>query len=620
MKKLTKITSVMLLLAMLFSFPLTARAQTTSGSIFTSSTYTHQSQFDGAKIIQGVDLSKHNGTVDFAKMKKAGVKYVILRAGYRGWADEGTLNKDSKFEEYIKAASKQGLSIGIYFYSQAITTSEAKAEADYTVNVIKNCKKHINLPVAFDYEFAEVEKGRFDSAWRKGTLDKTKCTSIAKAFCKEIKAKGYQPMIYANKSFLSEVLDGKTLGKTYPIWLANYATKTTYDGSFYIWQFSSTGKIDGVSGNVDSNFLYSSSNLLPVSNDFTADAIADCAYTGSAIMPNFNVKYNGKLLIKGNDYYVTFNNNINIGTATVTVTGVNGYKDVNPTTFKFLIVPTKAAAPVLTKRGVDTMSFNWAAHSNADGYRVSYVADGKLNPLATVKTTSCSVSGLTSAHNYHIVVQAYKVVNGSVYYGIKSDELYTMTKPAKVKTVKTASRTNTSIKLKWTKQSQADKYIVYKYNAGDKKYEIISEVTGGKNNTFDVTGLKANTKYKFKIRAVKVNEKGKTMNGSASAAFADYTSPNAPKLKSAYSNETKKITVKHRKTSGAYGYQVMWSTTSTFTQNYKKKTFYGSNNLTNKVTAYKSGGSYYVRVRSFIKRNGKNYYSPWSDSEHVYTK
>ena len=621
MKRTSKIISLLLLTALLFSFPVSAQASTKTGSIFTSSKYTHQSQFDKCTIYEGVDLSKHNGTVDFAKMKKAGVKYVILRAGYRGYGEKGSLCKDIKFEEYIAAAAKQKLNIGIYFYSQAITTTEAKEEAKYTVNIIKNYKKSITLPVAFDYEFAEVSDGRFDSAWSSGKLNKSKCTKIAKAFCDQIKTSGYQAMIYANKSFLSEVIDGKELSKSYPIWLANYTTKTTYDGSFYIWQFSSKGTISGVSGNVDSNFLYTGSALVPVKNVFSAEPIPDSAYAeGKEIKPAINVNYQGTALTKGEDYYVTYSHNTEIGTGTVKVTGVNSYSDVDATTFKFLIVPTKAEKPVLTKRAVTSLSVKWAPHKDADGYRVSYVSGGKLYPLTITKETSCTVDALTKGHNYKIVVQAYKTVGGTNYYGIPSDELYTMTKPGKVTNVKTAARTNNIIKLKWAKQSHTDKYIVYKYNEASKKYSVYGEVTGGKNNTLNVTNLKANTKYKFKVRAVKVNEKGVTMTSKLSKAYSDFTSPAAPKLKSANSNSYKTITVKHSKTEGAYGYQVMWSTTSTFNQNYKKKTFYGSANLKNTVSTAASGGSYYIKVRSFIKRNGKNYYSPWSNYEHVYSR
>ncbi len=615
MKILYKLLSVILTISILFSFPVYAHAASKTGSIFTSSTYTHQDQFDKCKIYQGVDLSKHNGTVDFAKMKKAGVKYVILRAGYRGYASEGTMNKDVKFDEYITAAAKQGFDIGIYFYSQAITTTEAKQEAKKTVDIIKSYKKYINLPVAFDYEFAEVSSGRFDKAWKNGTLNKTKCTKIAKAFCEKIKYYGYNPMIYANKSFLSEVIDGKELAKSYPIWMANYTTKTTYNGAFYIWQFSSKGKINGIDGYVDSNFLYSGSEL--AQKTFTADVIPNCGYTGNKITPGVNVKYNGDLLVKGEDYYVTFKNNIEIGQASVTVTGCNDYEGVPSATFNFNIVPPKAASPVLTKRKATSLTVKWETQEDVDGYRVSCLENGKWVHLVTTKETVAELSGLSPAKDYPLIVQAYKTVNKINYFGVISDIVTTCTKPAKVKGLSTSKRSNTYIKLKWTKQEDADKYIVYKYNNTSNEYESYKEVS---SNTAKITELKADIKYKFRVKAVKVNEKGVTMNGSLSTAYSDYTCPAAPKLKSAASNSVKAITVKHGKVANVTGYQVKWSTTSSFKQNYKTKKFTGADSLKNTVNAYRSGGSYYVKVRAYKVRNGVTYYSPYSDYTHIYTR
>ncbi len=618
MKLKAKLIAALLSVAVMLSFPVCAQASTRTGTIFKkNTTYTHQTQFDGCQIIQGVDLSKHNGTVDFAKLKAAGVKYVILRAGYRGYGEKGSLCKDVKFDEYIVAAAKQGLNIGIYFYSQAITTAEARAEANYTESIIRPYKNSITLPVAFDYEFAEVDDGRFDAAWHNKTLNKTKCTNIAAAFCQQIQSLGYKPMIYANKSFLHDVIDGQTLGQSYPIWLANYTTNTTYAGPFYIWQFSSTGTVNGISGHVDANFLYAGAEYAQAG--FSA-AIPDTAYTGKAVTPDFDVTFNGIELKRGIDYYLTFSNNINIGKAYVTVTGINDYNDITAKTFTFNIVPTKAATPVLTKRKVTQLSIKWAAHEDADGYRISYINSGKLVTLANTKDTSITLTNLTGSKDYPIVVQAYKTVNKVNYYGIRSDALNTTTRPARVTGLKTKNRGATYITLKWNKQSGADKYVVYKYDAGKKSYIKYGEVTGGSHRTFKVEGLNANTKYKFKVRAVKVNEFGKTMNGTKSAAYSDFSAPNTPKIKSAVSLSSKNITVKHKKIASAHGYQVIWSTNSNFKSNTKKKTFIGKKNLTNAVTAYSSGRGYYVKVRAYVNRNGKKYYSLWSKAIYVVTK
>ena len=155
-------------------------------------------------------------------------------------------------------------------------------------------------------------------------------------------------------------------------------------------------------------------------------------------------------------------------------------------------------------------------------------------------------------------------------------------------------------------------------NSETGEYEQVAEVKGTKNS-YKFTSLSPNTKYRFKVRTVKTLENGITKNGALSAAYAKYTAPKAPKIKSAVSNSYKTITVKWNKAEGASGYQIMWSTTSTFTSNYKSVKV-GASSRSTKLSTARSGGSYYVRVRAFRKSESGNAYSPWSDSIHTYTK
>lgn len=623
MRLLKRFSALCLSAVILFSFPVAAQAQTKSGSIFDSKTYTHQTQFDKCSRYQGVDLSKHNGTVDFAKMKKAGVKYVILRAGYRGYAEEGTLNKDIKFETYIKDAIKQGLNIGIYFYSQAVSNKEAQAEAKYTINIIKNYKKYITLPVAFDYEFAEVSSGRFDKRWKNGTLNKKKCTNIALSYCNYIQDAGYNAMVYANKSFLSEVIDGKSISKTYPIWMANYTTNTTYSGSFFIWQFSSTGKISGVSGSVDSNFLYSTDGLKPVTTlpQFKMEKIPNQTYTGEAITPEVKITYEGKELTKDTDYTVKYANNKEIGSATVTVTGKNKYKNVDTGNFTFAIVPKPLEeAPELVERGIDNLKIKWKAQKGISGYRASYKKGGKWVNLDNIEDTEYLIHDIVPAYTHKIVVQTYKTVNGKRYYSHISPIAKIATKPAKVQNLKVTHRTGISISLKWQKQSGATKYIVYRYNFAKEKYEKWCEIEGGKNNTAVVKNLVPNKKHKFRVRAVKVAETGETFNGAPSKTTTDYTTPQSPVLNSAVSNSTKKISMNWERIYSAQGYQIMYSTSSTFAKNNKTKKIEGKNNVNYTLSVPKSKKNYYIKVRSYRVRGDKTYYSPWSNKLKVTTK
>ena len=227
-------------------------------------TYTHN-DFNAVDcdIVPCIDVSYHQGTIDWKKVKNAGIDYVILRAGYRASAS-GTLNKDKMFETYIKDAQKAGLKVGAYIYSQAISVEEAEAEANFILNRIKNYT--IDLPVVFDYEYYGAQEGRLYNAH----LSKSEKTKCAEAFCKKVSAAGYQAMVYANASFCESELDTAALHKKYQIWMARYNSYSykesrdkgvRYGGQIDFWQCSESAKVDGIdSTSVDFNWWYKSKN------------------------------------------------------------------------------------------------------------------------------------------------------------------------------------------------------------------------------------------------------------------------------------------------------------------------------------------------------------------------
>ena len=204
----------------------------------------------------GIDVSKHNGTIDWKQVKQSGVvDFAMIRAGFRGYGTEGTLNTDPKFVENMKGAISNNIEIGVYFFSQAITIEEAIAEADHTIKLIKDNEfsNSIKLPIVID---TEASGGRADS------LSKENRTEIVKVFCERIKQYGYTPMIYANKWWLENKLDMSKLNG-YEVWLAHYTgtddpanNPSDYKGEHQIWQYSESGKINGISTNVDLNISY----------------------------------------------------------------------------------------------------------------------------------------------------------------------------------------------------------------------------------------------------------------------------------------------------------------------------------------------------------------------------
>jgi len=191
----------------------------------------------------GIDVSKWNGTIDWKAVKNSGVSYVIIRCGYRG-STQGMLIEDPLFNTNIKGAIEAGLKVGVYFFSQATDEIEAVEEASYVLDKVKNYK--LSYPVFLD---VEPSGGRGDK------IDKATRTAVCKAFCETIQRAGYTAGIYANKTWLDEKIDASQLS-AYKIWLAQYAATPTYTGRYDMWQYTSKGKINGISGDVDLNTSY----------------------------------------------------------------------------------------------------------------------------------------------------------------------------------------------------------------------------------------------------------------------------------------------------------------------------------------------------------------------------
>ncbi len=228
-------------------------AAITGKSPFTSSTYTHNDIFKNYNIYNGIDVSKYNGDINWDKVKKDGVDFVIVRVGYRGYGKSGTLCTDPNYKANIEGALAAGIKVGVYYFTEALTTDEAREEAEFCISKIKDY--NITLPVAIDYEYPTDGKNPIGRMYN-AKLTKAEATANVKAFCAAVKKAGYTPLVYANKSDLSSLINGKTIGNTYKVWLANYTTKTTYANSYEYWQYTSSGKVSGITGKVDCNFWY----------------------------------------------------------------------------------------------------------------------------------------------------------------------------------------------------------------------------------------------------------------------------------------------------------------------------------------------------------------------------
>ena len=221
-------------------------------SSYTGKTYYVPSD---CKVYDGIDVSKWEGTINWSRVMGDGVDFAFIRVGYRG-TSSGALYEDPWYDQYMQQANDVGMPVGVYIYSQALNQEEAVAEAKFSLERVKNY--NVQLPIVIDYEYY-TGSGRLDTA----NLSRRQKTQNVLAFCNTVLDAGYQPMLYANKSFMTDDVYAEEISEVAPVWLAHYTTNTSYSGSYDYWQYSESGRVDGISTDVDCNFYFTDGPLIP---------------------------------------------------------------------------------------------------------------------------------------------------------------------------------------------------------------------------------------------------------------------------------------------------------------------------------------------------------------------
>lgn len=188
--------------------------------------------------MKGIDVSVHNGNIDWERVKKAGIRFAVLRAGYGKLATQ----KDKKFEDNYAGAKAAGIPIGAYWYSYATTVDEARTEAEVCVSVLKD--KQFEFPIYFDQE----EKATLDTG-------KENCSAMVRAFCEVLEKNGYWVGLYTSRSMLGTHIEDD-IKTRYALWVAEWGNRLNYNGAVGIWQYSEKGGVDGITGNVDLDEAY----------------------------------------------------------------------------------------------------------------------------------------------------------------------------------------------------------------------------------------------------------------------------------------------------------------------------------------------------------------------------
>ena len=197
---------------------------------------------------KGIDVSEFQGKIDWEKVKNDGIEFAILRCGY---GMDFSNQDDVEYERNANECERLGIPYGVYLMSYANTVEKARSEAKHVLRLIEGRK--ISLGVWYDIE----DNGT------SGAINKETLTNIINTFCNTIKNAGYKVGVYANLNWLENKIE-KTIKDNYDIWVAQYYSKCEYEGKYIMWQHTSSGKVNGISTNVDMNILYED---LPVINN-----------------------------------------------------------------------------------------------------------------------------------------------------------------------------------------------------------------------------------------------------------------------------------------------------------------------------------------------------------------
>ena len=617
-KGIRSAAAYILAVIMAFSFPISAAALTTSTSPYTNKTYTHSSAFDGYDRHDGIDVSAHNGDqINWQSVKANGIEYAVIRAGFTGYTkSRHSINADTQAVTNIKNAQAAGLPVGVYWFSQALNESEARAEAQKTLEIISGYD--LQLPVFFDYEFYGVAEGRLDSAWREGTITKSQMTANARAFCEVIESAGYETGIYANKSFLTSQLDAASLANDYSIWLAHFTTQTDYTGDYYMWQYTEEGKVDGISGNVDCDFMY-----LPNGTEIGGDR----KVTG------FNVYGRGDggtdLYLEWNEvggadkyevYIVSANSETLKGTVTenrftftdlspaweydVRVKAYSGDELIAQNhTYRVCAAPSPVQNLSVSLNG-NAITASWDVQAS-HGYYIQWSTDPTFakNVNGSFITGSGSTKYTINADNaqdYYVRVRAWKWYEG---YRLYSD-FSAPVKPDGVLSAPTGFNVygrgdgGTDLYLDWDDVAGAEGYRVYIHNGSE---DLLQGDTAESKFTF--TELTPAWEYDVKVVAYSGDK-------TSEATYRVCAAPEQVENVYAVFNTEQIVGIWDPVTS--HGYVFQWSKDKDFSDIEGSVSLTGTDNVYYELSV-SVPTDYYIRVRAWKNYNGSYIYGDFSE-------
>lgn len=631
--------------------------------------YEHQSRFDDAIIVDGIDVSYYQQDVDWDAVKRQGIDYVFIRIGTTASGKDDAFKsvKDSWFESHYTGAKEAGLMVGAYYFSAAKTLSEAEKEAANVITWLDG--RHLDLPVVLDYE----ENPRVPA-------DKTDMTSNALTFLNYIKSKGYDPMFYsyrtlmdpawASAEFTMNLIDSK-----YPVWIAQYSTDISYSRPFEFWQYADDGRISGISGNTDCNFWYFDADNYPVADGKTAISKAaaklstqNYTYDGTPKTPAVTLTYNGSTLKEGTHYTVSYIKNAKAGDAYALIRGMGKYDGYKVVKFGVKIPFSNCTISSIgsvtysgsAKKPAVKVYYNGSRLTEGKDYTVSYKNNinagtatatvsgkdrfrGSLSKTFTInkkdiskstaklsyttttytgksKAPKVTISGLEKGKDFSVTYKnnvkigtatvTIKGINSCTGIQTKKFTIKLGT-PKDIKANLRASKTSgyNDVKVTWDKVAGASSYRVYYKKSGDDSYKY-KKVSKGSTTSKILYDLKSGKKYYVKVIAYTSSGKKSAYSSTKSV----YTLKKVTQYKvKKYSSS--KVKISWANINGETGYQISRSTKKSGTN--VVATVKGTKVKSKTLTVPKKGKTYYYKVRAYKQVGDVKVCGPWST---VYSK
>lgn len=537
-----------------------------------ASKFTLRKEGENAKALEyGIDVSQWQADINWQAVKEYGVDFAILRLGYSG-------ETDLKFEQNFAAAKEQGIKLGVYIYSYALSVEEAEDDARQVLNTLGARAVGLEYPIFFDIE-DDSQAG----------FTKRKKTDMCLAFIKIIKDAGCNVGVYANRNWFEEHIYREEIELAgADIWRAQYL-KTDRASEDYavldkpevysdvdIWQFRSDGRVAGIEDDVDMNVAF---------KDYSNNVFV---YTGEPITPKYPMYDElGNLLVEGVDYSITYMNNVNVGKGFATITGINKFVGKLYATREFNIIA----------KSIDDAKITGA--TNTKRYTGAYIKPlKKVKVVLGNKTLKYGTDYTISYKNNKNVGTASLTITGIGNYSGSRSFNFKITK------AKLSSATITGIENK-----------VHTGSARKLSLKVKLEGTTLKSGKDYTVSYKNNVN--FGTATVTIKAKGSRVSGTVKKTFKIV--PQAPKLKKVTNQNLNSVTLNWTHSDYATKYQLYRATS----KDGKYKCVYQSPDrwtyaYTNKKL--KEGTHYYYKIRSYIKVNGKKYYSAFSDVKKTNTK